>query len=309
MKVTITIFITLFGLSLFCCSPEKNNFVSKIYNNTTAHYNAYFIAKSQLDEVKAAIEKSNKNNFNKILNVFSAIDSSTIKSEQPQLEDCIKKASIAIQRHPNSKWVDDCYILIGKARYYLGDFPDAIETFKYVNTKSKDDNARHDALIALMRTFIDDNQDNNALAVSDYLNREKLNFENRKMLGLTRAYYYQKHQDYDNVVKYLVDVAPYLKKKENSDRINFIIGQIYQLKGFDAEAYNYYSQCLHSNPSFEMSFYSKLNMAEVTQLTEKQDVKKVRKYFKRLLHDQKNVDFKDKIYYEMGNFEMKENNH
>ena len=269
---------------------------------------AYFIAKSKLNEVEALIEKNNANNFNNILNVFSPVDSVTIKGEKAQLEDCIRKASIAIQRHPNSKWVDDSFILIGKARYYLADFVNAIETFKYVNTKSKDNNARHEALIALMRTFIDYNEDNNAIAVSDYLKKEKLNFENRKKLSLTRAYYYQRRQDYDNMVKYLVEAAPYLKKKENSDRIHFIIAQVYQLKGFDAEAYNYYSQCLKSNPSFELSFYSKLYMAEVTQLTEKQDIKKVRKYFRTLLRDRKNAEFKDKIYYEMGNFEMKQQN-
>ncbi len=261
-----------------------------------------------MDEVESSIEKNNKNNYNNILNIFSPVDSATIKSEKPQLEDCIKKASIAIQRHPDSKWVDDCFILIGKARYYMGDFVNAIQTFKYVNTKSKDNYARHVALINLMRTFIDHKEDNNATAVSDYLSKEKLNFENRKKLSLTRAYYYQVHQDYDNMVKYLVEAAPYLKKKDNKDRILFIIAQIYQLKGFDAEAYNYYIQCLHSNPSFELSFYSKLYMAEVTQLTEKQDIKKVRKYFRTLLHDKKNADFKDKIYYEMGNFEKKQDN-
>jgi hypothetical protein len=109
-------------------------------------------------------------------------------------------------------------------------------------------------------------------------------------------------------VKYLVEVAPYLKKKENADRIHFIIAQIYQLKGFDAEAYNYYNQCLQGNPSFELSFYAKLNMAEVTQLTEEQDIKKVRKYFRSLLRDRKNAEFKDKIYYEMANFEKKQKN-
>ena len=172
-------YITLLTLLLLGCSPQKDNFISKVYNNTTAHYNAYFIAKTKLAEVEDAIDKNNQNNFNEILNIFSTVDSSTIKSEHAQLEDVIRKASIAIQRHANSKWVDDCFILIGKARYYMADFANAIATFKYVNTKSKDPAARHEALVELMRTFIDDKEDNNAIAVSDYLSHEKLNFENR----------------------------------------------------------------------------------------------------------------------------------
>jgi hypothetical protein len=130
-------------------------------------------------EVETALNTSHKNNFNKFLKVFSDVDSSVIRSMDAQLDDCIKKSSIAIQRHPNSKWVDDSYVIVGKARYYLADFVNAIETFKYVNTKGEDDNARHEALIWLMRSFIDYNEPNNAIAVSDYLKKEELNKDNQ----------------------------------------------------------------------------------------------------------------------------------
>lgn len=292
---------------LIGCSPERKNFISKSFHNTTARYNAYFYANERLVEVEEAIETNHKNNFNETLKIFSEVDSGVINSMRDQLEEVIKKASIAIQRHPNSRWVDDSYVLVGKSRYYSGDFVNAIETFKYVNTKSDDDNARHEALVWLMRTFLDYNEENNAIAVSDYLKKEKLNAANYRLLELTRGYLYEKREDYDEMVKHLVNVAPDLTKKENAARINFIIGQIYQQKGFDAEAYNYYNICLKNNPNYELSFYAMLNMAQVTELADQNDVKKTRKYFVKLLKDRKNLEFKDKIYYEMANFEIKQN--
>lgn len=54
-----------------------------------------------------------------------------------------------------------------------------------------------------------------------------------------------------------------------------------------------------------MSFYTKLNMAQVTQLAKSNDAKKIRKYFRKLLKDRKNEEFKDKIYYEMAKFEVR----
>ena len=96
-----------------------------------------------------------------------------------------------------------------------------------------------------------------------------------------------------------MSVPPGLTKKENAARMHFLIGQIYQQKGFDAEAYNYYNICLKNNPNYELSFYAKLNMAQVTELADQNDVKKTRKYFVKLLKDRKNLEFKDKIYYEM----------
>ena len=293
---------------LIGCSPERKNFVSKSFHNTTARYNAYFYAKERLQEVEDAIETNHQNNFNEILKIYSDVDSGVINSMRDQLEEVIKKASIAIQRHPNSRWVDDSYILVGKSRYYSGDFVNAIETFKYVNTKSEDDNARHVALVWLMRTFLDYNEENNAIAVSDYLKKEKINAANYRLLELTRAYLYEKREDYDEMVKHLVNVAPGLTKKENSARMHFLIGQIYQQKGFDAEAYNYYNICLKNNPNYELSFYARLNMAQVTELADQNDVKKTRKYFVKLLKDRKNLEFKDKIYYEMANFEIKQDN-
>lgn len=296
------------GLLFFACSAEKKNLASKTFHNTTARYNAYFIAKERMQEVEDAINTSHKNNFNEYLKVFSDVDSSVIRSMDAQLEDCIKKASIAIQRHPNSRWVDDSYVIVGKARYYLADFVNAIETFKYVNTKGEDDNARHEALIWLMRSFIDYNELNNATAVSDYLKKEDLNSENKKLLGLTRAYFYQQTEEYDLMLERLLEVAPALKKKENLARINYLIAQVYQDQGKDEEAYAYYEECIKSNPSYELFFYSRLNLAQVSQLSDENDVNRIRKYFRKLLRDSKNLEFKDKIYYEMANFEIKQNN-
>ncbi|MDQ3535483.1 MAG: methyltransferase, partial [Bacteroidota bacterium] len=172
-------------LFLFSCSAEKKNLASKTYHNTTARYNAYFIAREKLNEVERAVKDAHVNNYNQILKIYPEVDSSTISSVKKQLEECVKKSSIAIQRHKNSKWVDDSYILIGRARYYSGDYANAIQTFKFVNTKGEDDNARHEALIHLMKTFIDSNEENNAIAVSDFLKKEKVKKENLKNLYLT----------------------------------------------------------------------------------------------------------------------------
>jgi tetratricopeptide (TPR) repeat protein len=307
---TIEIFLVLLIAALISgCSAEKKNVLSKTYHNTTARYNAYFYAKEGIKEIEDAIEENHQNNYNEILKIFSDVDSGVINSMREQLDEVIKKASIAIQRHPNSRWVDDSYILVGKSRYYGGDFVNAIETFKYVNTKSDDDDARHEALVWLMRTFLDYEEENNAIAVSDYLKKEKLNAKNYRLLELTRAYLYEKREDHDEMIKHLVNVAPALTKQENAARINFLIGQVYHQKGFDAEAYNYYNICLKYNPNYELDFYAKLNMAQVTELADQNDVKKTRKYFLKLLKDRKNEEFKDKIYYEMANFEIEQDNY
>lgn len=300
-----------FGLILLLtvgCSTYNGNPISSSYHNLTAHYNAYFIANETMNEIEASIYDKYDWNYNKILPIYPQLDSNDANSMASLLEDVIEKSSIAIQRHEGSNWEDDSYILVGKARYYALEYPDAIETFKYVNKHSEDDDARHKALIELIKTFVDSNELNNAIAVSDYLKKEELSKRNKEELGMVRAYIYQKRDDYDQMVQNLVKAEELMSQSADKARINFIIGQVYQQLGFDAEAYVFYENVLRNSPEYELSFYTKLNMAQVTQLTSSGEVKKVRKYFRKLLKDPKNTEYKDKIYYEMAAFELKQGN-
>ncbi len=270
--------------------------MSNSFHDLTAHYNAYFIANERINEIEKSIFESQEWNYNKVLPIYAQFDSVKSASLKTQIENCIQKASIAIQRHPNSKWEDDSYILVGKARYYAMEFPDAIETFKYVNTHSKDDNARHQALTNLIRSFTEFEEYKNAIAVTDYLAKEDLNKDNRRRLHLNTAYLYQKRGDQSKMVGSLVKAEELLNSADKA-RINFIIGQTFHELDFESEAFRYYKNVLKNNPSYELEFYSKLYMAQVTELAKENDLKKIQRYFKNLLRDPKNKEYQYKIYY------------
>lgn len=292
------------------CSSEKNTVTSKAYHNVTAHYNGYFYAREEITKIEETIRKSHVDDYNRILRIFPSFDSVLAKGYDKEVQEAVKMASLAIQRHKNSKWVDDSYILVGKARFYSLDWGNAIQTFKYVNNPkvTKNKNARHEALIRLVRTFTEHKEFNNARAAIDFLEKEDLNKTNRKELYLEKALFYQVQNDYDNMVRNLAQAEPYLKKKDRRGRMYFIIGQVYQELGFEAEAYNYYKKCLSTNPEYEVDFYARLYMAQVTEISRSRSVNAARKSFRKLLKDRKNKDFQDKIFYEMGMFELKQKN-
>jgi tetratricopeptide (TPR) repeat protein len=293
-------------ISIISCSPERNTWTSKAYHNTTAHFNGYYYALAEIDKVEDIILKSHTDDYNRILKLYPSFDSSLAKGFKKELEEAVKMASIAIQRHPNSKWVDDAYILVGKARMYDLDWGNAVQTFKYVNTHSEDKNAKHLAIINLIRVYIEHREMNNAQAAIDYLEKASLSKVNKKKFLLEKAYYYQLLDDYDRMVRNLTAADGLLKKKDRRGRIYFIIGQVYQRLGFEAEAFNYYKKCLGTNPEYEVDFYARLYMAQVTEISRNRDVNAARKSFRKLLKDSKNNEFQDKIYYEMGIFELKQ---
>ncbi len=294
-------------LVAFGCSVEQNNLTSNIFHNTTAHYNGYFYAREKTREVELAIGKSLDDDPNYILALFPRLDTNLAKTYAKDTEEIIKMASISIQRHPNSKWLYDNYLLVGLARLYACDYLNAIQTFKYVNTKSKDAALRHRAMIYLVRTFTEQGQHEQAEQVIGFLEKENLSRQNAKDLFLEKAHYHQLRSDYDNMVRNLTGADSLLTRGDQKARLYFIVGQVYQKLGFNSEAYNYYKKCIASHPTYEIEFYARLNIAQVTKLDDTRDVKLARKQFLKLLADTKNAEFKDKIYFEFGEFERKQN--
>ena len=291
------------------CSQNKNTVVSKFYNNTTARYNAYFLASEKMKEVEQKIKDANIDDYNKVLKIYPVIQEGTRSSLKQDLDYIIEKAALPINKHKNSNWVDDSYNLIGKARLYQKEYKLATETFKYVNTKSKDIDARHVAMIMLLRTFLDTLQAENAKTVTDFLKKEKIGDINQAEYHLSMAYYYQVFEDTNACKQQLETAVKYIGKREDKARVYFIIGQLYQLQDNDQEAYKNYSLVLKNNPPYELSFYARLYLAQVSNLAQASNKKKIDKYFKKLLRDQKNVEYKDKIYYEMGKYELKQQNY
>ncbi|MEQ8424422.1 MAG: hypothetical protein RIA63_06910, partial [Cyclobacteriaceae bacterium] len=138
--------------------------------------------------------------------------------------------------------------------------------------------------------------------------KEPLSKQNAKKLFLEKAYYFQVRDNYDYMVRNLAQADSLLTKSDQKGRIYFIIGQVYQKLGFGSEAYNYYRKCIATNPAYEIDFYARLNMAQVARLDDKRDMKAVRKQFDKMLTDAKNQEFRDKIYYELAEFELKQGN-
>ncbi len=307
----------LFKLGLFwvgivllvACSPENNSFLGRRWHNVTGYYNSYFLAEQRLQEVQAQLLEGQDRNFYQILPLYPQFDTTAAAQYTEQIAEVIKLASISIDRHKKSNWVDDSYLVIGKARFYAREFAEATETFKYVNTKSEDDEVRHEALIWLMRTFMDNAELNNARAVADYLRKEKLNKDNLREYSKALAHYYYLRNDYAQMAAYLTETAKRSNNKEGRARLYFTLGQIYQMLGQDDIAYTAYQRSLRSNPDYELSFYARLNSAQVADLAQENDERKIRKYFAKLLKDKKNVEYRDKIYYEIGNFEARQENY
>ncbi|KEO73068.1 gliding motility protein [Anditalea andensis] len=295
--------------ALASCSSERNTFTNRMYHNTTARYNAYYLALEKVEEVENTIRSSHEEDYAEVLPVFYPIDSAVIDQNEELLKDAYSMASKAIDWHKISKWVDDSYFLIGKIQHMRADFDDAINTFKFLNVNSKDDHVRHLALTQLLRAFIDLRKFDDAAFVIDYLSKENgISKENKQYLYLTLAYYYEVRGERDGILSALDKAVDLTTDPKEKSRINFILGQLYQRAGFDAFAYDYYQKALKGNPPYERAFFSQLYSQQVAELEKSKDFKNVRKYYDDLYQDSKNSELRSVILYEKAQFELKQQN-
>ncbi len=304
---------------LFSAFFLVNGFTScQFYRNTASHYNAYFLAQERFEQVYKNTYIQQKSDFNNVLAVLPPIDSVSMGGFKAELDYVVAKASLPIQRHPESDWTDDSYLLIGKARLHQSDYRNAINSFKYLNGNSNELDIRHASLIWLMRSFIEDKNLEQAAFTMDYISKEgdKFSEENIRDFYLVSAHYYRTVNDFDKTAAYLELALPYVTNKTQKARYHFILGQIYQNKATqnpddkinakknDQKSYQNYQASIKAHPDYEMVFNAQLNASQVAG-TSAEDIKQTQKYFERLLNDQKNIEYKDRIYYEMAGFAQK----
>ena len=159
------------SLALFSC----NSFIKTIYDDTTAKYNAYFIANETINEIEDDLQQNLIINYDSLIELSYIIDTNQVSNIKEKNSKSIQKLSILIQTHPESKYVYPSYALIGKSRLLNLDLRQAITTLKYVNSKSNSQEAKYMSLVYLMRAYTENNDYNAAVEVYKFLKNKPLN--------------------------------------------------------------------------------------------------------------------------------------
>jgi len=110
---------------------EEPSRLSKFYHNTTALYNGYFNANELMKESYATLRQSHKDNYTELLPLYDYVTIEDPKVVYANLDKAIEKVTTVAALHEPSKWVDDCYVLMGEAQYLKQEFETAEETFAY----------------------------------------------------------------------------------------------------------------------------------------------------------------------------------
>ncbi|MGK0138647.1 MAG: hypothetical protein ACI9DJ_002103, partial [Algoriphagus sp.] len=150
-------FLVLLSIVVTSCSQFSRSPTSKAWHNMNAKFNASIDAKDYYDWALHKIDSTQLEDYTTILPVLHKIDSNQTAVAKEELDEVIRLTSLIAERHSNSKYLDRSYLLLGKARLFSGDIINGIEVFKYLNAKNSSETAKQQALIWLMRAYIESN--------------------------------------------------------------------------------------------------------------------------------------------------------
>ncbi len=308
--------VLLAALLVSSCSQKKNTIVTRTYHNLTAHYNGYYWARVNEGEAIDNIERAHEDDFSKILPVYKYGDEKTAKANYQKLDKAIEKTSLVIQRHSlfikgveHCRWIDENYMVLGIAHFYKRDYFAAIETFEYVIKTFKDNPTRFQAMIWLIRTYNQMNTVINTEPVMALIENDKT-FPKKleRNYAVAKADYFVRTERYSAAIGQLQKAIALTHAKKVRARYYFILAQIYEMQGSMMRASEHYAQCAKLHPEYVMEFNARINRAKTFVGKNAEDRKKIKKELEKMVRDEKNIDYRDQIYYALAEMETKEGN-
>ena len=310
---TLLVFVFILFSS---CSTKRNTFTRRAYHNLTSHYNGWWNGNESLKEGSSKLDKSIIDDFSKPLVVFNYGNKAQASTIYSEMDRAIEKGSITAQRHSmwfknreHCNWIDDSYMLIGKANFFKQEYTSARQSFNFVISRYYYDKSKNDAQLWLAKTYIEAGNSQKAETLLDELaviyEDEQTPFI-RKNLDLVYADLFLKSNQTEKAKPYLEQALNLPIDRKTIARISYILAQLYQKENQPGISSSYYQKVIKLNTNYRMSFNAKINLAFL-YTTNSDEGLNLRKHLIKMLKDSKNKNYLDQIYYALAEIDLKDN--
>lgn len=318
----------------------------RFIQNTFTHYNYYFNAYNRLNEVVARAKTAHKDDYTQLLPFYnySLQATSTYKID---LDSVIYKSTAGVLIHDlRNDWVDNLYLLIGKAYYLRNDLDSAYLTFQYVNyafsPKEKDgydkvigsnedekSNAfsistrentsivkkvfsrppsRNESLVWQIKTYLAKNELAEAAGLIQTLKNDPL-FPERldPELKEVQALWFYNQQIYDSAAFYLEKVVDNAENNQEQARWEYLIAQLHERGGKPDLAQKFYNRAIRHTIDPVLEVYALLNSIRQDKNNES-SVQHAIDELTKMARKDRYLQYKDIIYYTAAVIDRERNN-
>jgi tetratricopeptide (TPR) repeat protein len=312
---------------------ERNTGASRFYNSLISKYNIWFNGN---EAYKAGVEKvilTHRDDYSELLPVFEYSSAESARAATSDMERAIQKASKVIALHsitarPEEKgrrsgnngsaefysrreyneWVDDSYLLMGKAQFYLKNFTAARASLSFAISITTDTDLATEAGIWLARIQTEEgNYTEASRMLQEAASPEGLSKALKAMYYSTRADIALRQKRYAEAMTDLTMATEYSGSSHTKVRLTYLLAQAARAAGDNAVSTRYFSQVMRMNPPYDLKFNAGINLAGVTDISHG-DAEDLMKTLRKMLRDSKNKDYLDQIYFALGELEQRMGN-
>ncbi len=292
------------------CSTKKNTALGRFWHNLNTKYNGYFNGNEAIKTGMQELSKTRKDNYSKIIPTFDYGDKTNWSSMNANSDRAIKKAVIMIKKHSMfingkqyNRWIDDCYMLMGKANFFKLEHSLGVNQLKHVADNSEKQYTKDEAKIWMVRTYNEMGEFVESGIIIRGIDKGGVHKKLLPEYYSVIADYHIRQKEWEKALENIDEAIKSSKNKKRNARLEFIRGQIYEVLGDNKKAYESYSKVLKLKPEYVMEFQSRINMARTA---ENSNNEMLRKTLKKMLRDGKNIEYLDQIYYATAIIDLKE---
>ena len=308
-------FILLFSsLLIYGCVANKDTTIDRRFQNLTARYNYIYNSNVLLNEHNESLLQSYTDNYEKTLPVYLDPEPQVNLVLTPgvankQLDEVITKGQTIINDKSFSNYIDDAYMLLGKANYLKGNYFIASEYFDYTAKTYSNDlktfimamNWKARSQMELNNMVFADKIIDTMLRAEDLLKKDLA----EPLATTAQMRIYQKRNK--EAILLLENAVRIGDDKQLRIRWRYILAQLQEQENDLQNAFTNYTKVENSNAPFEMYFHANLQRIKLKALISGYKVDEDTALL-ALLKDDKNFDYTDQIYYQVGELFSKEGN-
>jgi len=326
-------------------SEKKFRGGRRFIQNTVTHYNWYFNANNKLNEVVARAKFSNKDDYTVLLPFYNfSLDKTA--GDKSDLDSVIYKTNAGILTHDlRNAWIDNLYMLMGKAYFFRNDLDSAYMTFQYINYafSPKDDGydlpigsnsneggsafsvstkeksnivrralstppSRNESFIWQIKTYIQRARMPEAASLIQTLKNDPV-FPERLQVDLNevQAHWFYTQKVYDSSAIYLERALGNAADKAETSRWEYLIAQLYERAKQPEKAKEFYEKAIRSTLDPVLEVYARLNAIR-QNTSDSNSIKKNIEELKRMGRKDKYSKYRDIVYYTAAQIELERHN-
>jgi len=285
----------VFALCLVLAGCGSGSFLGRRYDNFTAYYNTFYNARKSYDRgVKSLAREDEPVNRQLYLPIFTAPDKA---SRSKDFSNAIKKSADLLREHPDSKWVDNALLLIGKSYFYQQNYVGAEQKFHEVIDLAT--SLEDEAHFWLSRSLIASAAYEEAAdQLQESLRREGVSKRWASMLHLAMGALYVKQQAWEQAASEVEQGLKNVPDQDVGSRAQFLLGQLYETMGQYGKAVAAFDRVGHFNPLYELAYAAKISAVRVEG--KYGDAKDALQRLRKMERDDNNFGYRAEIAYMRG---------